>query len=276
MDEWVEAMEAKELAPKTINNTLGTLVVCLNSAVEDKLIALNPALRIPRLPPAHIEREYLRLHEIPVYLDSCSEVYRPLAQLLVGSGLRISEALALRVGDLELERSGGAIIVYRSRKKDSVGSTKSDRFRSVEIGKGLSGVLSGQLAIRAEATEGDKPGAYVFAMPVRTRKRDQGRWQGNGDGEPMDRTTVSRDWHKAALQDAALRNMPLHALRHTAAAAWLAGGNSLLYVQRQLGHGDISTTERYYGHLERHVLAAGANATEEAIARAAGRQEDGR
>jgi integrase len=63
--------------------------------------------------------------------------------------------------------------------------------------------------------------------------------------------------------------MPLHALRHTAAAAWLAAGNSLMYVQRQLGHADISTTERYYGHLERHVLAAGAVATEEAIARAA-------
>jgi integrase len=62
--------------------------------------------------------------------------------------------------------------------------------------------------------------------------------------------------------------MPLHALRHTA-AAWLAAGNSLMYVQRQLGHSDISTTERYYGHLERHVLAAGAVATEEAIARAA-------
>jgi integrase len=84
----------------------------------------------------------------------------------------------------------------------------------------------------------------------------------------MDRTTVSRDWHKHTLQNAALRDMPLHALRHTAAAAWLAAGNSLMYVQRQLGHADISTTERYYGHLERHVLAAGAIATEEAIARA--------
>jgi integrase len=79
----------------------------------------------------------------------------------------------------------------------------------------------------------------------------------------MDRTTVSRDWHKQALQDAALRDMPLHALRHTAAGAWLAAGNSLMYVQRQLGHADIRTTEHYYGHLERHVLAAGAIATEE-------------
>jgi HEPN domain-containing protein len=93
-------------------------------------------------------------------------------------------------------------------------------------------------------------------------------------GEPsqtMDRTTVSRDWHKHALQNATLRDMPLHALRHTA-AAWLAAGNSLMYVQPQLGHADTSTTEHYYGHLERHVLGAGALATEDAITRAAVRQ----
>lgn len=38
-------------------------------------------------------------------------------------------------------------------------------------------------------------------------------------------------------------------------------------VPCQLGHADIRTPERYYGHVERHVLAAGAVPTEEAIAR---------
>jgi integrase len=264
-----EAVEAGELASKTANNTLGTLVVCLNDAVEDGLLAMNPALRVQRLPPGHVERDYLRLHEIPHYLDACSEVYRSLAELLIGSGLRISEALALRVGDLELEDTGGMIIVYRSRKKETVGSTKSDRFRSVEIGPGLSAVLRGQAARRAELSAGDLGDAFLFVMPVRTIKRSQGRWESAGVARPLDRNTVSRDWHKQTLQDAALRDMPLHALRHTAAAAWLAAGNSLMYVQRQLGHADISTTERYYGQLERHVLAAGAVATEEAITRAA-------
>jgi integrase len=105
-------------------------------------------------------------------------------------------------------------------------------------------------------------------MPVRTVKRSHGRWESAGVRHPLDRNTVSRDWHKGALEEAALRDMPLHELRHTSAAAWLAAGNSLMYVHRQLGHADISTTERYYGHLERHVLAAGAVATEDAIARA--------
>lgn len=95
-------METGDLAAKTVNNALGTLAVCLNSAVEDGVVAVNPALRVQRLPPAHVEREYLRLEEIPRYIEACSDVYRPLAELLVGSGLRISESLALRIGDLEL------------------------------------------------------------------------------------------------------------------------------------------------------------------------------
>jgi len=264
-----EAVEAGDLAVKTVNNTLVTLVVCLNHAVDDGLIAANPALRVRRLPAAHIEREYLRLDEIPRYLDACSELYRPLAELLIGSGLRISEALGLRVGDLELEDTGGTIVVYRSRKKDLVGSTKSDRFRSVEVGPGLARVLRDQLDQRAELGSGSGQAAFVFVMPVRGSRRTNGRWPSVDPFGPLDRTTVSRDWHKQALEDAALRDMPLHALRHTAAAAWLAAGNSLMYVQRQLGHADISTTEHYYGHLERHVLATGAIATEEAIAQAA-------
>jgi len=169
-----ESVEAGELAAKTVNNALVTLVVCLNDAVEDGLIVANPALRVQRLPPAHIEREYLRLSEIPAYLDACSEIYRPLAELLIGSGLRISEALALRVGDLDLEATGGSIIVYRSRKKDTVGSTKSDRFRSVEIGPGLCAVLRDQLARREELAAGDVATAVLFVMPTRTVKRSSG------------------------------------------------------------------------------------------------------
>jgi integrase len=62
-------------------------------------------------------------------------------------------------------------------------------------------------------------------------KRAPGPWQSAGVARPLDRNTVSRNWHKQALEDAALRDIPLHALRHTAAAAWLAAGNSLMYSE---------------------------------------------
>jgi integrase len=81
----------------------------------------------------------------------------------------------------------------------------------------------------------------------------------------MDRSTVSQYWHKAALEDAGLRDMPLHSLRHTAAAAWLTTGKPLMYVQRQLGHASITTTEQCYGHLETSFLKSAAAETEVAI-----------
>jgi hypothetical protein len=63
--------------------------------------------------------------------------------------------------------------------------------------------------------------------------------------------------------------MPLHALRHTAAAAWLVTGHPLIFVQRQLGHRSITTTEEHYGHLEMSFLRNAAAQTEDAIAGAA-------
>ena len=57
---------------------------------------------------------------------------------------------------------------------------------------------------------------------------------------------ISREWHKQTLEDAGLRNsVRLHDLRHTAATYWLIQGEPLYFVQRQLGHRDSRTTERY-------------------------------
>ncbi len=248
MDQWTEAMEAEDLAAKTINNSLGTLVVCLNAAAEDGLMATSPALRVPRLPHRTSSASICACTRYPPIWTRARTSTGRSRELLIGSGLRIPETLALRISDLELEDSGGLVVVYRSRKKKrTVGSTKSDRFRSVEIGRGLSRVLSDHVARRSEMASTEQHEAHLFVMPMRVHVHDRGRWDGYGAGEPMDRRTFSRGWHKAALQDAGLRDMPLHSLRHTAAAAWLAAGNSLMYVQRQLGHGNIGTTEQYYG-----------------------------
>jgi integrase len=111
------------------------LAICLNNAVKDGLTVANPALLVGRLPAAHIERDYLRLEEIPRYLDACSDLYRPLAETLIGSGLRISEALALRPSDLELELTGGRIIVYRSRRRDQE--------RPIPLGRDRTGSVRG-------------------------------------------------------------------------------------------------------------------------------------
>jgi integrase len=266
--DWLlELHEAGDYAPKTLNNALGVLVAALNGAVADQLLPLNPAAGVERLPLGQVERDWLRLHEIGPYLDACLPVYRPFAELLVGSGMRVSEALALRWDDIDFRRR--VLRVYRSATADGEGPTKGKRFRSVQVGPNLLNTLRDLRARRAELDATDLTRARVFTMPVRTRKRERGRWGSKQQAMPLDRSTVSKSWHKRASRDAGLRDMPLHARRHTAAAAWLLTGHPLIYVQRQLGHASITTTESFYGHLEESFLKSAPAATEAAIEDAA-------
>src|SRR6476659_10025598 len=100
--------------------------------------------------------DYLRSDEIPRYLRACVPQYRPLAELLLASGLRIGEALALQWDDVDFQAS--AIVVRRALKdRSEVGSTKGDRARRVEFGPRLGGILADHGARAAEHREGPSP-----------------------------------------------------------------------------------------------------------------------
>lgn len=263
-----EMAEAGVYAPKTLNNALGAMVVCLNEATADRLLHVNPAAGVKRLPKAHLERDYLRIDEIDLYLSCCAPIYRPLAELLISCGLRISEALGLVWDDVDFLR-GTLTVSRQSKGGDAVSATKGRRERGVDMGPDLVKTLMDLKVARAKQTDEDLRFAAVFVMPTRTGFRDKGVWA-SADSQRMHRNKVGGDWHKAALQDAGLRDMPLHALRHTAAATWLYCQQPMFYVQQQLGHASITTTQLFYAHLERSFMRTAARDTE-AMVREAGR-----
>jgi integrase len=250
-----ERVEGGELSAKTVNNARTCLAVALNEACRRGLIPRNPCAAVPALPVDRHELDYLRLDEIEPYVDACMTHYRPLARFLIGTGARVSEALAIQFRHLSLDQ--GVAHIYRQRRRDGSGSqpTKGKRFRSVQIGPTLNDELS-ELRSRRDATPED----WVFLCPTPRR----GRYAKRTSAAPPNRRTV-HDWHETALVDAGLRDMPLHALRHSAAAAWLATGHPLIFVQRQLGHRSITTTEEHYGHLERSFVREALARTESAI-----------
>lgn len=139
--------------------------------------------------------------------------------------------------------------------------TKGKRFRAVQIGPALSAALAEEHKRRRATVDG-----WLFLCPIPLR----GQYSGRQEAAPPSRKTV-HDWHEAALVDAGLRDMPLHALRHTAAAAWLATGHPLIFVQRQLGHRSITTTEEHYGHLELSFMREAVAKTEARISEAGSR-----
>ena len=250
----------RPISAKTINNSLIVLRVALAHALEDGLIATNPAATTAgareriKVAVEQPTMDFLRLSEIPQYLDACSAEYRPLAEVLIACGLRISEALALTWTDVDLQ--GSTLLVTGSRKQgrrssEVSGGTKGDRFRGVEFGPRIERLLRDLRARQGGCGAADPGARPVFS---------------GAEGQRLDRREISRGEHKHALSDAGLRrSIRLHDLRHTAAASWLAAGLPLIYVQRQLGHASITTTERQYGHLEKGFLRGAARRAEAAI-----------
>jgi integrase len=120
--------------------------------------------------------------------------------------------------------------------------------------------------LRARRQEhGVADGGSVFLCPPVKR----GRYACRTEAVAPAPNTV-HEWHEAALDETGLRDVPLDCLRHTAAAAWLATGYELIFMQRQLGHASITTTEEHYAHLEVEFMADAAARTEAKI-REAGR-----
>jgi integrase len=137
----IELIEADELAPKTVNNARTCRSVAFNEAVRRGFMPRNPCAHVPALPLEQAEIEYLRLAEIQPYIDTCAGYYTALAAFLIATGARVSEAVATRWPDLDLDQ--GVIRVYRQRARtsDATRVTKGKRFRAVQIGPRLSDTL---------------------------------------------------------------------------------------------------------------------------------------
>lgn len=155
---------------------------------------------------------------------------RALLETLYGAGLRASEALALRLQDLDLD-----VGFVRT-----VG--KGDKERVVPLGR---------KAIEALRTynERGRPllgGAGSLKAPELFLNRRGRRLSRQGL-----HLMIKRYAHEAGLPD----DVSAHTLRHSFATHLLEGGADLRAVQEMLGHADLSTTQIYThvssAHLQR-------------------------
>jgi integrase len=235
VEAYVSSQHAQRLVGvKTINNSLVVLAQVMGLAVEDGIVARNPAIgsrdRPIRLHYEQPRMRYLDRNQSEAYLAAASPEYRPLAELLIATGLRIGEAVALAWPDVDTDAL--TLRISRSRKLDgSVGTPKTDRTRIVHIAPDLAVVLEQhRRATELRDLVHDTRSVLVFATST---------------GGMLDPSNVRRRWHERTLKAAGLERIRLHDLRHSAASLAVAAGESVLFVQAQLGHADVRTTQRY-------------------------------
>ena len=239
-----DAKVAEGVGLRTVQLTHSIIHTSLNHAVKLGLIGRNPdnATKPPK--PSIKEIKVLDETEVQrliITAKANDDRYQALYQLAITTGMRQSELLGLKWGDLDFDRK--TINVQRQLiRVPGVGfdfgppKTKSG-IRTVAIGSAIANTLQ------------DHRERQYFEMQCASD-----RWQGSDlmfttrVGTPVHWRNFYRSYKKL-LVDAGLPDIRFHDLRHTAASLMLNHGVPLLIVSKRLGHARPSITLDIYGHL---------------------------
>jgi integrase len=186
LKEFADAVASKNLAPKTIHELVNTVQQIISSAQDENGDALyirnwNREFILENVPDVRDQsqpictkemiREALRLRH------ATTDKYRVMVALLLASGIRIGELLALRCGD-DGEHSGwdqqNSLLAIRTSLWRGV-EQKPKTASSIRV-VDLSTPVNEMLAVYAKATN-KKPGDYLFATRCGTPYTSHGLHQ---------------------------------------------------------------------------------------------------
>ena len=202
----------------------------LNQAVDDERIGRNPC-RIRRAGAEHHEEQrFASMAELLDLTAATPARYRAMILTAGLAGLRQGELLALRRDDVDLEAS----VIHVRRKRQQLdsgeiieGPPKSEAGkRTVALPEPLIESLRDHL--RTFVDWGD--GAYVFTSPT---------------GEPIDRNNFRRRIWLRATEDAGLKGLRFHDLRHTAGTLAARTGATTKELMARLGHASANAALIY-------------------------------
>lgn len=199
---------------------------------------VDAALRTPR---ATVRRPYTVLAEPEVATvlqaaDNPRDV--ALLAVLLGAGLRVSEASALDVSDVVIDQDGETALWIR------MGKGRKDRV--VPIQPEVAGVIRTYLASTGRMLGDIGP---LFRAHDRAAHR-----LARGRLTPRAIADVVGKYARAAAINA--KHVSPHTMRHTYAIRALRAGSNIVAVSKLLGHASITTTQRYLDHLELGELRA--------------------
>lgn len=261
-------VEPVHLADATVRRILSPLRACLASAVAEGVIRSNPTAGVA-LPARDEQRaidagtdhaeqvvKALSTQQLVTFLAVCPERSRTLFKVLAATGLRVSEVIALRWRDLQLDGSSAHVKVRRALVKGRMGPPKSRHGnRQVPI----DAALVSELRRRRRDSERPEDDALVFPAM---------------NGEPLRQENLRRRVLEPTAEEAGVPWAGFHTFRHTCATRLFGEGRNAVQVQRWLGHHSPAFTLSVYVHLLDEDLGAPLDSAPQGVSRVSAQATD--
>jgi len=166
----------------------------------------------------------LSKEEIIKLLDSTINLkHKLLLSLMYGSGLRVSEAVSLKIADADLNNLK---VLVKSGKGAKDRLTLLSRHSAELLKQYLPQLLPGQ--------------NYLFSGKSRAQSRDGAGGQGR-----LTQRSAQKVFLQALNRAGIGKQASCHSLRHSFATHLLERGTDLTFIQKLLGHENIKTTQIY-------------------------------
>lgn len=235
LEAFVRGRMASGLAPRSVARCVATVRGFYRFVAVEQRLPANPAddLRSPRAWPAL--PKFLSLEEVDRLLEQPDTATprglrdKALIELLYATGLRVSELINLRAGDLNLEEGYLTCI------------GKGDKQRMVPLGQAAAEWVRRYIRDGRPALVKQRTSPWLF---VNAR-----------DGGPLSRVGFWKVLKAYGTSAGLPRALSPHVLRHSFATHLLERGADLRMIQVMLGHADLSTTQIYTHVLEARLRA---------------------